>query len=484
MATLINLKRGTGLYNIDKETWTSDNASIGSAEPWVNLSTKQLWVGEMPINVELKLTTAAGGTALSDILLDNDGKAYRTLNISPSSGTGYTLPRATTTDLGGIKLGSDTVVNTIINEEATSGDYYPLQVDSEGKAAVRVPTSSGSATDTNTVYTIQVSPFALTGTTWEEGHEPRIGEAGTVDNNPIALIGSDDSVVALEHAQTQLVTIGEDNYEVGSVVKYYRPGSSSDIPIIQDIRVIDGGVFGGQNNRIADVISGATVFTEGSSGMLYATAKDEDNIVCVVNTGVSNRSAITFTSAISKTPEKVLVGNRNIADAVYVIPSVGESVVVDVSSADQLRIGFVWAQLKIDSQTGEVREDVLGPTTIATIGNSIAEAIINAGTENNLAKSGFVPIDHSGQEYKIYYSLSADAINYSGDYYGYTCDYIMPNPDFTPQEGEDKVWYRFYNVVVGASNLPSDGIVTDRIPFRFIEPSALLRYYAGEFDYS
>lgn len=62
----------------------------------------------------------------------------------------YTLPKATESTMGGIKLGGDNVISsTTVTEAATtvSSKIYAVQLNSAGKAVVRVPW-----TDTNTTY--------------------------------------------------------------------------------------------------------------------------------------------------------------------------------------------------------------------------------------------------------------------------------------------------------------------------------------------
>lgn len=77
----------------------------------------------------------------------------------------YTLPEATTSDLGGIKIAKDNASYTVttstssISDNVTSGKYYGVELDSTGKAFVYVPW-----TDTNTKYTAMTASEATTGT--------------------------------------------------------------------------------------------------------------------------------------------------------------------------------------------------------------------------------------------------------------------------------------------------------------------------------
>lgn len=70
----------------------------------------------------------------------------------------YTLPKATESTMGGIKLGGDNVISsTTVTEAATSvsSKIYAVQLNSAGKAVVNVPW-----TDTNTTYGIATASTA------------------------------------------------------------------------------------------------------------------------------------------------------------------------------------------------------------------------------------------------------------------------------------------------------------------------------------
>lgn len=75
--------------------------------------------------------------------------AHSLLNISESGDItveGYTLPEATTTTLGGVKLGSD-IVQDVAAETPTSeaGRTYPVQVNADGQLVVNVPFSESES---------------------------------------------------------------------------------------------------------------------------------------------------------------------------------------------------------------------------------------------------------------------------------------------------------------------------------------------------
>ena len=93
------------------------------------------------------------GTTLS--LYKGDG----TFESVVTQDTIYTLPTATSTVKGGIEIFSDTVQTTAANAiSTTSGRTYGIQLNSNGQAVVNVPWS-----DTNTVYTLPTASATVLG---------------------------------------------------------------------------------------------------------------------------------------------------------------------------------------------------------------------------------------------------------------------------------------------------------------------------------
>lgn len=86
-----------------------------------------------------------------------DGSQAITVNIP--SGSTYTLPTATASVLGGVKLGSDTAQTVAAQTVSTQASRtYAIQKNASGQLVVNVPW-----TDTNTVYTLPAATNATLG---------------------------------------------------------------------------------------------------------------------------------------------------------------------------------------------------------------------------------------------------------------------------------------------------------------------------------
>ena len=147
----------------------------------------------------IKLEDNAVQTSAANIITTNAGKTYGlqvnasgqgVINV-PWTDTVYTLPEATSTVRGGIELFSDTDNPTVANAvTSTTGKTYGLQLNSSGQGVINVPW-----TDTNTTYTAG-SGLSLGGTTFSfdgvtstlssRTYKP-VGESQTTSTNTSAL---------------------------------------------------------------------------------------------------------------------------------------------------------------------------------------------------------------------------------------------------------------------------------------------------------
>ena len=114
--------------------------------PWTDTTTANTWrpikVGSTTLSNNTTTLTVEAGYGI-DVDLTSAG----TLTISNT----YTLPKASTTSLGGIIASNvlTTAVTLTSTNGATTDRYYGVQVDKDGKAFVNVPWTD---TDTNTTY--------------------------------------------------------------------------------------------------------------------------------------------------------------------------------------------------------------------------------------------------------------------------------------------------------------------------------------------
>lgn len=112
-------------------------ATVATSGNYNDLSNKPTIPTKLPTPNVLTFTGAVTGTW--------DGSAAKTVNIP--SGSSYTLPLASNSTRGGIKLSSSTQGGTPNGITTTSGRTYAVQVNSNEQAVVNVPW-----TDTNTTY--------------------------------------------------------------------------------------------------------------------------------------------------------------------------------------------------------------------------------------------------------------------------------------------------------------------------------------------
>lgn len=103
-----------------------------------------------------------------------------------SGGGSYSLPTASTSTLGGVKLGDDLAITQGFNTATTgaSGRTYPVQINGSGEMAVSVPWT----TNTNTTYSAG-DGIGLSGTTFSVSG----GTGLTTDTNGLSLSTGDES---------------------------------------------------------------------------------------------------------------------------------------------------------------------------------------------------------------------------------------------------------------------------------------------------
>lgn len=114
------------------------------------LSFPQFGLKKDSTGVYLELSSAAIFKAIPTASTSADGLMSKEDKTKLNGLKNYTLPKATESTMGGIKLGGDNVISsTAVTEAATtaSSKIYAVQLNSAGKAVVCVPW-----TDTNTTY--------------------------------------------------------------------------------------------------------------------------------------------------------------------------------------------------------------------------------------------------------------------------------------------------------------------------------------------
>lgn len=142
--------------------WDTANSNWTSSEHWNIATDKSFKINNTSV---LNATTLGAGvinSSLTKVGLSIAGfvKSDASGNLSVDT-VGYTLPVATSTTLGGIKLGNSTAQTVAANAVTTTASRtYALQLNASSQAVVNVPW-----TDTDTTYTAGTG-LTLTGTTF------------------------------------------------------------------------------------------------------------------------------------------------------------------------------------------------------------------------------------------------------------------------------------------------------------------------------
>ena len=113
------------------------------------------------LSTAVTLTSSNGSTSgrYYGVQIDKDGKAF--VNVPwTDNDTKYTLPKSTTSALGGVIVSNvlTTAVTLTSSNGSTSGRYYGVQMDKDGKVFVNVPW-----TDSDTKYTLPAATSSALG---------------------------------------------------------------------------------------------------------------------------------------------------------------------------------------------------------------------------------------------------------------------------------------------------------------------------------
>ena len=142
-------------------------ATVATSGNYNDLSNKPTIPTKLPTPNVLTFTGAVTGTW--------DGSAAKTVNIP--SGSSYTLPLASNSTRGGIKLSSSTQGGTPNRITTTSGRTYAVQVNSNEQAVVNVPW-------TDTTYTLPTASSSTLGGV-------KVGSGLSISNGVLSTSGGD-----------------------------------------------------------------------------------------------------------------------------------------------------------------------------------------------------------------------------------------------------------------------------------------------------
>lgn len=195
----------------------ADNATIegcnGDISSWWGIGLGHHYTGNYVRTIAIDVRS---GSITANAFVKSGGTATQVLMANGSVkeqsdfGGSYTLPTATTSVLGGIKLSSDTVQTVASNTTtATAGRTYASQVNANGQLVVNVPW-----TDNNTTYGAG-SNLTLTGTTFAVNSSPTFSGSVTAGSFKKSG-GTSTQILMADGSVKEQSTVGGSNYTAGS----------------------------------------------------------------------------------------------------------------------------------------------------------------------------------------------------------------------------------------------------------------------------
>lgn len=278
-------------------TGTYPNFTISSTNTTYSPATSTV-AGLIELASDTVQSTAANAvtsTASRTYGLQVNASGQGVVNV-PWTDTVYTLPAATSTALGGIELGSDTVQTTAANAvTSTASRTYALQVNASGQGVVNVPW-----TDTNSGGTVT---SIATGTGLSGGP---ITTTGTISlANTTVTAGSYTNANITVDAQGRLTAASSGSSASGTVTSVGGTGTVAGITLSGTVTTSGnltlGGTFAlpsGQvpGKMVYDTFSATASQTTFTTSATYTSGKIE---VFVNGVKVRNGSDVTVTSGTS-----------------------------------------------------------------------------------------------------------------------------------------------------------------------------------------
>ena len=237
---LVNAPTATQVGNtLTIGTGLSGTSYNGSAAVTIALNAgSSSTLGGIKLGSDTEQSTAANSvtsTASRTYAIQLNASGQAVVNVPwVDTDTVYTLPTATTTVLGGIKLGSDTVQSVAANATtATASRTYAVQVNASGQAVVNVPwVDTDTTVETDTLQTVtgrgatsNVATISLTGGTASTNTTSGtlvvtggVGISGALNvGGSVTITGNLTVDGTTTTVNSTTVTVDDKNIELGSV---------------------------------------------------------------------------------------------------------------------------------------------------------------------------------------------------------------------------------------------------------------------------
>jgi hypothetical protein len=361
--------------------------------------------------------------------------------LSVVSGGTVSISSASTNIVGGIKLFNTALSTSItsLSSGATADRYYPVQLDSAGKAFVNIPW-----TDNNTTYTADGNVLQLVGTQFSVvdggitnsklANKSITLNGASVDLGGTLTLGSLRSLTAgsgltgsitdgsttgtISHADTSTVTdltsasrryVSGLTFDTFGHVTGYTTGTESD----QTIPTLSLGTQSGTGNVVTGIaVSNHTITV--TKGIDVYTKTEVDN---KINPGMEFVGTLGTGGTVSSLPTTAAQGNT------YKVITAG------IYASQSAKVGDIFIALKdspVNDTTGWVlvpsgddiedswREIQVNGTTL--LGNSITSGVLNFASANNgttIAGSGNTITMTSAVKFDTSHTLSLDTTDWN-----------------------------------------------------------------------
>lgn len=247
---------------------------VGLGKVWEKIKERDNQVQQNLDNLKANIQdgTVVAGKATADGNGNNIGTTYLTINSAKS--TYMPIRAATSAALGGLKTNGDPITAPIVSVQGTtsSGGYYPIELDNDGVAWVKVPWR-----DFNTTYTLSGSDatVALTPSTNGVPGTPKsitvnnVGHASAADSATKATNDSDGNKISTTYLKASLKGKANGLAELDADGKV----PSAQLPSYVD-DVIEGYLYNGKfykESAHTNAISGegGKIYVDLSTGVTY-----------------------------------------------------------------------------------------------------------------------------------------------------------------------------------------------------------------------